>query len=104
MFGAHREQVKDRSLFETTDAERKVVKPAGLQDRIDQIVARFDRGRSFVRYANKEKYMSRYHAVPYFSGTLSLAGTGTGRLERRTWCASMPKRPRASTRTHWQWL
>jgi len=103
---APREQVKDRSVFETTDAERKVVKPAGLQGRIDQIVARFDRGRSFVRYANRGKPMPRQqHPVPYFSlaGTPSLAGAGTGRLGRRTWCASTPRRPHAPTPMPWPW-
>ena len=44
-------QVKDRSIFETTDAERKVVLPAGLQALIDAAVAQYPSARSFVRCA-----------------------------------------------------
>ena len=42
-------QVKDRTLITTTDAERKVVTPQGLQDAIDQLVRMYPDGRSFVR-------------------------------------------------------
>lgn len=42
-------QVKDRNVIQTTDAERKVVKPPGLQEAIDQLAAKFNKGRSFVR-------------------------------------------------------
>lgn len=45
-------QVKDRSLITTTDAARICVTPAGLQAEIDKIVAKYPRGRSFVRYAS----------------------------------------------------
>ena len=41
--------VRDRTMVTTTDAERKVVTPAGLQEGIDAIVASFPQGRSFVR-------------------------------------------------------
>jgi phosphoacetylglucosamine mutase len=41
--------VRDRTEVTTTDAERKVVTPAGLQAGIDSIVARYQSGRSFVR-------------------------------------------------------
>ena len=40
----------DRNVIETTDAERVCVKPKGLQDAINSIVAKFKDGRSFVRY------------------------------------------------------
>ena len=42
-------QVKDRNVVQTTDAERKCVKPAGLQEAIDKVVTKFPNGRSFVR-------------------------------------------------------
>ena len=41
--------VKDRALIQTTDAERRCVAPAHLQDRIDQLVSTYPSGRSFVR-------------------------------------------------------
>ena len=43
-------RVADRNVIETTDAERVCVKPVGLQDAINSIVAKFKDGRSFVRY------------------------------------------------------
>lgn len=52
--------VPDRSLFVTTDQERKLVKPAGLQDLIDKEVARFKQGRSFVRASGTEDAVRIY--------------------------------------------
>lgn len=46
-------QVKDRSLIQTTDAERRMTSPQGLQNKIDSIVAKFSQGRSFVRLVDK---------------------------------------------------
>ena len=40
----------DRNVITTTDAERKVVTPAGLQDEIDKLAANYPNGRSFVRW------------------------------------------------------
>ena len=43
-------QVADRSLIQTTDAERRTTSPAGLQSAIDLCVAKYaPHGRSFVR-------------------------------------------------------
>lgn len=42
-------RVADRNVISTTDAERKVVTPKGLQDEIDALVKKFPQGRSFVR-------------------------------------------------------
>lgn len=42
--------VADRNLIKTTDAERRVVTPEGLQDKIDTFTAKYKNGRSFVRY------------------------------------------------------
>ncbi|XP_065337963.1 phosphoacetylglucosamine mutase isoform X1 [Cloeon dipterum] len=52
--------VKDRNVVSTTDAERKCVTPAGLQDRIDAIVANFPKGRSFVRPSGTEDVVRVY--------------------------------------------
>ena len=41
--------VGDRNVIETADAERKCVKPEGLQEQLDQVVLNFPDGRSFVR-------------------------------------------------------
>jgi len=52
--------VADRTAVTTTDAERKVVTPAGLQDRVDSIVAEFKEGRSFVRPSGTEDVVRVY--------------------------------------------
>jgi len=52
--------VRDRTLVTTEDAERRVVTPAGLQDRINQTVANFNRGRSFVRPSGTEDVVRVY--------------------------------------------
>jgi len=52
--------VRDRNLVTTTDAERKVVEPLGLQSRIEQIVAKFEKGRSFVRPSGTEDCVRVY--------------------------------------------
>lgn len=41
--------VSDRHIFKTTNAERQLVEPAGLQTEIDSLVAKYSNGRSFVR-------------------------------------------------------
>ena len=38
-------KVPDRSVFETADAETRVVSPAGLQSKIDDLLASFSRGK-----------------------------------------------------------
>ena len=42
-------QVADRTVIETTDAERKTTSPVGLQNAIDELVAQYKQARSFVR-------------------------------------------------------
>jgi phosphoacetylglucosamine mutase len=41
--------VADRNVIQTADAERRCTDPPGLQSEIDSIVAKFNKGRSFVR-------------------------------------------------------
>lgn len=52
--------VTDRSIITTTDAERKVVTPEGLQKGIDGIVAKYPNGRSFVRPSGTEDIVRVY--------------------------------------------
>lgn len=52
--------VTDRNVITTTDAERKVVTPEGLQAEIDEAVARYPRGRSFVRPSGTEDIVRVY--------------------------------------------
>lgn len=52
--------VKDRTLFETTDAERRLTKPDGLQAKIDALVAKYPEGRSFVRPSGTEDCVRVY--------------------------------------------
>jgi len=41
--------VRDRTMIETTDAERRCTAPEHLQNRIDELVAKYPSGRAFVR-------------------------------------------------------
>lgn len=52
--------VADRSIFKTTDAERICVTPEGLQTTIDALVAKYPRGRSFVRPSGTEDNVRVY--------------------------------------------
>ncbi|KAH7035009.1 phosphoglucomutase/phosphomannomutase [Microdochium trichocladiopsis] len=49
-----RVEVGDKDLFETTDAERKLSKPVGCQDEIDQVVKKYTNARSFARASGTE--------------------------------------------------
>ena len=51
--------VKDRSLIQTEDAERCVVKPDGMQDKITAACSEFG-GRSFVRPSGTEDIVRVY--------------------------------------------
>lgn len=52
--------VPDRTVFKTTNAERTLVEPAGMQDKIDAIVAKYKQGRSFVRASGTEDAVRVY--------------------------------------------
>lgn len=41
--------VRDRSIIQTTDDERRCIAPAHLQDRIDELVSNYPYARVFVR-------------------------------------------------------
>lgn len=52
--------VEDRHAFQTEDAERHLVSPKGLQNKIDDLVRRYDGGRSFVRPSGTEDVVRVY--------------------------------------------
>ena len=53
-------KVTDRTIFETTDAERRLVSPHGLQGSVDSLVAKYSKGRSFVRPSGTEDVVRVY--------------------------------------------
>ena len=53
-------KVKDRSVIQTTDAERKASSPKGLQNAIDESIAKYSHGRSFVRPSGTEDIVRVY--------------------------------------------
>ncbi|PPR05709.1 hypothetical protein CVT26_008950 [Gymnopilus dilepis] len=52
--------VADRNAFKTEDAERRLVSPSGLQARIDELVRKYEGGRSFVRPSGTEDVVRVY--------------------------------------------
>lgn len=52
--------VPNRSIFKTEDAERRLVSPAGLQGKIDELVRRYEGGRAFVRPSGTEDVVRVY--------------------------------------------
>ncbi|KWU45019.1 Phosphoacetylglucosamine mutase [Rhodotorula sp. JG-1b] len=52
--------VQDRHAFETTDAERRLVKPEGLQKEIEALCGAVEGGRSFVRPSGTEDCVRVY--------------------------------------------
>ena len=52
--------VTSRNKFVTTDAERRLTDPPGLQRRIDELVRKYDGGRTFVRPSGTEDVVRVY--------------------------------------------
>lgn len=52
--------VKDRNIFKTTDAERKLEKPEGVQEKITKLVEKYPSGRSFARASGTEDKVRVY--------------------------------------------
>ncbi|KAJ4484756.1 phosphoacetylglucosamine mutase [Lentinula edodes] len=52
--------VPDRNAFRTEDAERRLVSPPGLQTKIDELINRYQGGRSFVRPSGTEDVVRVY--------------------------------------------
>jgi phosphoacetylglucosamine mutase len=55
-----RVEVANRNMFKTTDAERRLVEPSGLQEQIDALVKKFKDGRSFARASGTEDALRVY--------------------------------------------
>ncbi|KAF3939031.1 hypothetical protein ABW19_dt0206870 [Dactylella cylindrospora] len=53
-------EVADRNIYKTTDAERKLVEPVGMQEQIDKLVAKYTDARSFVRPSGTENVVRVY--------------------------------------------
>ncbi|XP_032441920.1 phosphoacetylglucosamine mutase [Xiphophorus hellerii] len=53
-------KVSDRRVIDTTDAERRAVTPAGLQEAIDDLVKKYQKARSFVRPSGTEDVVRVY--------------------------------------------
>lgn len=66
-------EVNDRSLFKAYDAERKLSSPPGLQDEIDALQSRYNKGRSFVRASGTEDAVRVYAEAATRSETDDLA-------------------------------
>lgn len=72
-------QVKDRSAFTTQDAERRLVTPAGLQAKIDDVVAKYADARAFVRPSGTEDCV-RVYAEASRVGELNSLATAVAKL------------------------
>ncbi|XP_062542981.1 phosphoacetylglucosamine mutase [Armigeres subalbatus] len=66
-------KVEDRNVITTTDAERICVTPVGVQDDINGIVAKYKKGRSFVRPSGTEDVVRVYAEADTKDNTLQLA-------------------------------
>ncbi|MCJ1235268.1 Phosphoacetylglucosamine Mutase [Varicellaria rhodocarpa] len=55
-----RVEVRDRSIFKTTDAERKLESPPGIQGHINALVGKYKNGRSFARASGTEDAVRVY--------------------------------------------
>jgi phosphoacetylglucosamine mutase len=53
-------KVQDRYVFETKDAGRICIKPEGLQDKINEVVRKYQKGRTFVRPSGTEDVVRIY--------------------------------------------
>ncbi|KAI9266831.1 hypothetical protein BDA99DRAFT_506785 [Phascolomyces articulosus] len=65
--------VADRTIFKTTNAERELVEPEGLQEQINEHVAKYSHGRSFVRASGTEDAVRVYAEAATRSETDELA-------------------------------
>ncbi|KAK0172580.1 hypothetical protein PV328_005881 [Microctonus aethiopoides] len=66
--------VKDRNVIKTTDAARRCLSPPGLQEKIDELVSRYSKGRSFVRPSGTEDVVRVYAEAENSADADKLAG------------------------------
>lgn len=72
--------VPDRAAFITTDQERRLVHPKGLQEKIDELVAKYPRGRSFIRASGTEDAVRIYAEAETLEATKDLSERVTAAL------------------------
>ena len=53
--------IRDRDIIKTTDAERQISSPEGMQEKVDALVSDFSSARCFVRPSGTENCV-RVHA------------------------------------------
>uniref|UniRef100_A0ACD5T6F2 Uncharacterized protein n=1 Tax=Avena sativa TaxID=4498 RepID=A0ACD5T6F2_AVESA len=75
-------KVKDRTCIITTDAERKVFQPSGLQELIDREVGNYSQGRCFVRPSGTEDVVRVYAEASTVEAADSLAKSVAQLVER----------------------
>jgi len=87
-------KVADRTVVETTDAERRTTKPSGLQEAIDSLVAEYKKGRSFVRPSGTEDVVRIYaEADTQYNADKLAYEVGTLVYERANGTGSKPSPP-----------
>jgi len=67
------QKVKDRTAFKTTDAERILTEPKGMQESLNQLASKYKNGRSFVRPSGTEDVVRVYAEADTQSNADSLA-------------------------------
>ena len=67
-------EVLDRTAFRTTDAERKLEAPRGIQEQIDREVGKYSEGRAFARASGTEDVVRVYAEAATRSEADELAG------------------------------
>ncbi|KAF8248271.1 Phosphoacetylglucosamine mutase [Wilcoxina mikolae CBS 423.85] len=55
-----RVEVTDRTVFKTTDAERRLLEPTGVQEKINALVGKYKQGRAFARASGTEDAVRVY--------------------------------------------
>ncbi|KAI5813858.1 hypothetical protein BZA77DRAFT_110755 [Pyronema omphalodes] len=55
-----RVEVSDRTVFKTTDAERRLLEPVGVQEKINALVGKYKQGRAFARASGTEDAVRVY--------------------------------------------
>ena len=91
-------RVADRTAILTTPDETRTTAPAGLQEALDAIIARFDAGRAFVRPSGTEDVVRVYAEAR----TQALADELAARVARCAWelAGGVGDAPPAAEATH----
>lgn len=71
--------VKDRFVFKTEDAERRLTSPPGLQEKIDEVVGKYKEARAFVRPSGTEDCV-RVYAETSLAGELDSLAKAVAKL------------------------